>query len=759
MALPTGTLLGPYEILSLLGEGGMGEVYRARDRRLGRDVAVKLLAERAGTNPDLRSRFEREARAVAAIDHPNVLAIHDVGEAQGRLFLVTELLAGASLREAIPPGGAGWKRAAAIGAEVADGLAAAHARGIVHRDVKPENVVLGPDGRVKVLDFGIARSEPDPSEIGTRAETAAAATEPGTVLGTVGYMAPEQLRGLPCDGRADVFALGCVLYELATGERAFLGPTPADTMSRVLHFDPMEGFSSAGPDAFRRIVARCLEKDRARRFQSMSDLAFALRLVGEPDDEAREFRRADRSSPAKGAGPPSVAVLPFANRSPDTENEYLCDGMTEELIGGLSRVPGLRVASRTSVFALKGRFQDVRSIGRELGATAILEGSLRRSGDHLRITAQLTSVADGYHLWSDNFDGDVRDVFAFQDEIARKITAALGARLGTSAATPLPRKKETASVHAYQLYWKGRHLWGKRTPEQRLKAIALFEEAITSDPGYARAYAGLADCFLERGGLPLPARVIMDRARAAAMKALELDEGLADAHTSLGRVLLYFDWDGRGAEREFRRAIELDSAYAEGHHSYSHFLLPAGRTEESLAESRRALELEPLDLGINTHLGWHFLYSGDFDAAVAQCRFSADMDPAYFYARFYLGMALEQRGEIEAALAEFQEAVRLSPESAEAEAGRIHALGRSGRVPEAREAIARLEPRAGSSIAYEVAVALVGIGERELALAHLEDARRDRSERIVDIAIDPRLRPLHGEPEFRRIAAAMGFAA
>ena len=759
MALPTGTLLGPYEILSLLGEGGMGEVYRARDRRLGRDVAVKLLAERAGTNPDLRSRFEREARAVAAIDHPNVLAIHDVGEAQGRLFLVTELLAGASLREAIPPGGAGWKRAAAIGAEVADGLAAAHARGIVHRDVKPENIVLGPDGRVKVLDFGIARSEPDPSEIGTRAETAAAATEPGTVLGTVGYMAPEQLRGLPCDGRADVFALGCVLYELATGERAFLGPTPADTISRVLHFDPMEGFSSAGPDAFRRIVARCLEKDRARRFQSMSDLAFALRLVGEPDDEAREFRRADRSSPAKGAGPPSVAVLPFANRSPDTENEYLCDGMTEELIGGLSRVPGLRVASRTSVFALKGRFQDVRSIGRELGATAILEGSLRRSGDHLRITAQLTSVADGYHLWSDNFDGDVRDVFAFQDEIARKITAALGARLGTSAATPLPRKKETASVHAYQLYWKGRHLWGKRTPEQRLKAIALFEEAITSDPGYARAYAGLADCFLERGGLPLPARVIMDRARAAAMKALELDEGLADAHTSLGRVLLYFDWDGRGAEREFRRAIELDSAYAEGHHSYSHFLLPAGRTEESLAESRRALELEPLDLGINTHLGWHFLYSGDFDAAVAQCRFSADMDPAYFYARFYLGMALEQRGEIEAALAEFQEAVRLSPESAEAEAGRIHALGRSGRISEAREAIARLEPRAGSSIAYEVAVALVGIGERELALAHLEDARRDRSERIVDIAIDPRLRPLHGEPEFRRIAAAMGFAA
>ena len=760
MSLPTGTLLGPYEIQSLLGEGGMGEVYRARDRRLGRDVAVKLLAERAGSSPDLRSRFEREARAIAAIDHPNVLAIHDVGEAQGRLFLVTELLAGASLRETISPGGVGWKRAAAIGASVADGLAAAHAGGIVHRDVKPENVVVGPDGRVKVLDFGIARSECGPSDGMTGAETAPGATEPGTVLGTVGYMAPEQLRGLPCDGRADVFALGCVLYELAMGERAFLGPSPADTMSRVLHFDPMERFPAAGPGGFRRIVARCLEKDPTRRFQSMSDLAFALRLVAEPEDEAGGFRISGGAPSANSAGQaPSVAVLPFANRSPDAENEDLCDGMTEELIGGLSRVPGLRIASRTSVFALKGRFQDVRAIGRELGATAILEGSLRRSGDHLRVTAQLTSVADGYHLWSENFDGDVRDVFAFQDEIARKITAALGARLGTSASTPLPRKKETADVHAYQLYWKGRHLWGKRTPEQRLKAIELFEKAIAADPGYARAYAGLADCFLERGGLPLPARLIMDRARRAATKALELDEGLADAHTSLGRVLLYFDWDGIGAEREFRRAIELDPAYAEGHHSYSHFLLPAGRIEESLGESRRALELEPLDLGINTHLGWHFLYSGDFDAAVAQCRFAADMDPGYFYARFYLGMALEQRGEIAAALAEFREAVRLSPESAEAEAGRIHALGRSGRIAEAREAIERLEPRAGSSIAYEVAVALLGIGERERALAHLEDAKRDRSERVVDIAIDPRLRPLHGEPEFRRIVAAAGFAA
>jgi Tfp pilus assembly protein PilF len=425
----------------------------------------------------------------------------------------------------------------------------------------------------------------------------------------------------------------------------------------------------------------------------------------------------------------------------------------------LSRVPGLRVASRTSVFALKGKLQDVRAIGRELGATAILEGSLRRSGSHLRVTAQLTSVADGYHIWSDTFDGDVGDVFAFQDEIARRTSSALGERLGLATSTPLPRRHETADVRAYQLYWKGRHLWGRRTPEQRLKAIELFEQAIAADPGYARAYAGLADCFLERGGLPLPARSIMNRARDAARKALEIDDTLADAHTSLGRVHLYFDWDGPAAEREFRRAIELEAGYAEGHHSYSHYLLPAGRVEESFAESRRALEIEPLDLGLNTHLAWHFLYSGDFEAAIEQCRFTVEMDPGYFYARFYLGMALEQRGEIDAALSEFEEAARLSPESAEAEAGRIHALGGAGRRAEAREAVAGLRRRTGSTVSYEVAVALLGAGDREGALAHLENARIDRGERMVDLRIDPRLRPLHGDPVFERIAGEVRLGA
>src|SRR6266540_2897355 len=728
MALSAGTRLGPYEVLSPLGAGGMGEVYRARDARLNREVAVKVVAQRLGGEPELKVRFEREARAVAALNHPNILAIHDIGEEGGILFAVTELLEGQTLRQWLLGAAPDWKKAAAIGRAVAEGLAAAHAKGIVHRDVKPENLFITRDGRIKVLDFGLAHMTPPPL-LGSASETPTLApeTHAGVILGTVGYLSPEQVRGLPADSRSDIFALGCVVFEVATGERAFSGSSAAETLSETLHHDPRErlGPLAETAPAFVQVLARCLEKDSENRFQSMSDLAFAFGLVLE---ESRSRRTKGREG---------ETALPGA--------------------GALPRIPGLRVASRTSVFALKGRIQDVRELGRTLGATAILEGSVRRAGDRMRLTAQLTSVADGYQLWAETYDRDIRDVFAVQDEIAKTIVATLRDRLGLAGSTPAPRRPDTQNVRAYQLYLKGRYFWARRTPETRKKAIGFFEEAIAADPGYARAYAGLADCFLERGGaVGGRAEFVVARARPAALRALEIDDSLADAHASLGRILLYFDWNWTAAEIEFRRSIELDPLYWEGHHSYSHYLLPAGRVAESLEASRKALELEPLDLGINTHLGWHYLYSGDFDRAAEQCRVSVEMDPSFFYAHFYLGMAYEQKGEYAKALADFEEAVRLSPQSGEAAAGRIRLLVTADRRREAEAALEELCGREESSIAYEIAVARLGFAETDRALDALEKAFTDRAERVIDMGIDPRLRHLRSHPRFREIARSVG---
>jgi serine/threonine-protein kinase len=751
------TKLGPYEILAPLGAGGMGEVYRAQDSRLGREVAIKVLPEEVAGNADRLARFDHEIRAVAAISHPNILALYDVGREGSLTFAVTELLEGETLRAALGSGAMPWRRVSEIAKSVAEGLAAAHAKGIVHRDIKPENIFLTSDGRVKILDFGLARIlEGAPAAAGDETPTLPADTAPGTVMGTVGYMSPEQVRGVPAGPRSDIFALGCVAFEAVTGRRAFSGGSSAEALYAILHQEPPEGLEAVAETAsgFVQIIVRCLKKNPEDRFQTMPDLAFALGLVmGEALPRRSEQRR-----PAGAAAPPAtLAVLPFVNRSPDPDNEYFSDGMTEELIGALSRVPGLRVASRSSVFALKGRAQDARELGAALGAAVILEGSVRRAADRVRITAQLTEVANGFHLWSETYDRDIRDMFAVQDEIAQTLVETLRKRLGLPGAGAPPRRPETPNLHAYHQYLRGRYFWAKRTPENRVRAIAHFEEAILADPGYARAHAGLADCYLERGGgLGGTAFEVMTRSRRAALRALEINESLPDAHTSLARVLLYYDWDWSAAESEFKRSLELDPGYAEGHHSYSHFLLPAGRVAESLDASRRALELEPLDLGINTHLGWHFLYSGDMPRAAEQCRLAIDLDTTFFYAHFYLGMVYEQEGELERALPEFDEAVRLSRQSSEAAAGRARLLARLGKRREAEAVVADIATRRESSVNYEVGVVLDGLGETDRALDAFEAGFADRAERMVDMWIDPRLHDLHSNRRFRDIARRVG---
>src|SRR5262245_26085795 len=582
MLLAAGSRLGPYEVVSLLGAGGMGEVYRARDPRLGRDVAIKVLPESLATDQTRLDRFEQEARAVAALSHPNVLAIFDIGRAQPP-FIVTELLDGETLRALIDRGPLAPRPTIDLALQLVAGLAAAHARGIVHRDLKPQNVFVTRDGVVKILDFGLAKTMTSDTS-NHAADQQATMTSAGIILGTVGYMAPEQVRGENVDPRADLFAVGAILYEMATGDRAFKGDSPADTMSAVLREQPPDLSVRTGtPPALSRIVRRCLEKSVHDRFQSARDLAFALQSISHGHEAAAAPRKSESMS---------VAVLPFANMSADAENQYFSDGLAEELINALTRLPGLQVASRTSAFRFRGREADIRQIGGELQVATVLEGSVRRAGNRLRVSAQLTNAADGFHIWSERYDREMADVFAIQDEIVEAIVKALAPALVGDAKTA--GRRPTENLEAYELYLKGRHYWHQRSPANLQAAIQCFERVITLDPEYALAYAGIADCYaIYRVYGWYPAEKSRPPTLAAVARAMELDPSLAEVHYSQALAIYYFDRHWRGAEAHLRRALAINPQLAMAQGYLAIILASDYRYEEALLESQRALALDP----------------------------------------------------------------------------------------------------------------------------------------------------------------------
>jgi serine/threonine protein kinase len=523
-----GRTLGHYRVVDKIGEGGMGEVYRAHDERLDRDVAIKVLPEEVAADADRLRRFEREAKAVAKLDHPNILAIHDFGTDEGVTYSITELLEGETLRERLEAGAFGWRKAAETGSAMAEGLAAAHGAGIIHRDLKPDNIFITSDGRVKILDFGLARDVEAASADETHSPTVSRYTDPGAVMGTAGYMSPEQVRGAPANQRSDIFSLGCVLYEMATGRRAFARETAAETMTAILREEPPEvsGTDVLLPLELEQTVRHCLEKRSEARFQSASDLAYNLRSISSTSAPSLarhkgrllEGRRAapwialagvgvvfvvgmafwwarqepSRTIPATTESkPPSVAVLAFDDLSPDRESEYFGDGMADELINVLSKIPGLRVAARTSAFFFKGKNEDIRVIGERLNVANVLTGSVRRSGDRIRVTVQLNSAADGFSLWSEQYDRELVDIFAVQGEIAHSVAdrlqVSLAGRTDGQVVPPL-----TENLEAYDLYLKGRFFWGQRG-EGLSKGLELFERAIELDPNFALAHAGVAD--------------------------------------------------------------------------------------------------------------------------------------------------------------------------------------------------------------------------------------------------------------------------
>ncbi len=741
VAAVTAALGERYAIDRELGRGGMATVYVAQDRRHGREVAVKVL------RPDVAAaigaeRFLREITIAARLTHPHVLPLLDSGQAAGALYYVMPYVRGESLRQRLArEGRLALKDALRIARELGAGLDYAHREGFIHRDVKPENVLLA-DGHAVIADFGIARAicqSCDGDNV----------TEVGLTIGTPEYMSPEQAAGdRDLDGRSDVYSLACVIYETLAGEPPFGGASARAVMAKHLSEPPppLRARRPDAPAAVEQALARALGKDPADRFASVAEFVAALEATHAPD-----------AAPTLVGKTRSLAVLPFVNGSADPENEYLCDGVTDELINALTKVEGLRIASRTSVFALKGKPQDIRAIGALLGVSAVLEGTVRKAGERLRITVQLTAADDGRNLWSERYDRLLDDVFAVHDEIARTIVSTLRTTFLADIADPTPRRY-TDNVQAYSLYLKGRFCWNKRSQEGVREAIAYFEQAIDHDPGYTLAYSGLSDSYgLQVDYRGVPVTEGYELARRYALKALELDDNLPEAHTSLAWVQFAYDWDWEGAERSYRRALELNPGYATGHHWYSFVLLVTGQADQALVEAHTALELDPSSLSIRRGLGWLYYYTRRYESAVYHLRRAIAMNPTSEDTYRILGLVLTQQGAYAEAERAFREAITLSPELSYATAGVAHVLALQGRRREAEALLAELEARAREHYVSPVAFCIVHLGLRntDQVFQWLERAYQDRRGWLTYLKVDPMLDAVRDDPRFAAFVKRM----
>jgi serine/threonine-protein kinase len=725
----------------------MATVYLANDLRHDRPVALKVM------RPDVAAgvgaeRFLREIRLAARLQHPNILPVFDSGEAAGRLWYAMPYVEGETLRHRLAREGAlDLDEALRLAREVADALDYAHRRGVIHRDVKPANILLS-DGHALLADFGVARPMAGvlPGAGGNQADL----TEAGLSVGTPAYMSPEQALGdRQVDGRADVYALGCVLFEMLSGQPPYTGPNPQAVVARHVTA-PVPSLRAAAdriPVWIDQVIQRALAKQPDERFSTSGALARAL-VPG---------ARTEVLSPSRGER--SLAVLPFANLSPDPENEYFADGMSDELINALAKVPGLRVVSRTSAFAFKGRQQDVRTIGTQLGVECVLEGSVRRAGRRLRTAVQLVNVADGYQLWSETFDREMEDVFAIQDEISRGTVSALKLRLFGEAAGPLV-KSATSDFEAYTLYLKGRLHWNRRSDDSLRQGLRYFEEALGRDPDYPLAHVGLADSYVLLGFYTaLAPREAFPRARTAAETALRLDPTLGEAYPTLAYVKMYHEWDWLGALAMFREAIERNPGYATTYQWQGNCLALLGRFDASIASFQRAVELDPLS-GIKTAaLGWGYYFARRYAEAIAQQRRALEIEPDLAVAHLWYGLSLEQTGATEEAVERFGDALRLVGRDPVGLAFLIHGLAVAGRRTEAEQRLDELLRMAQERYVsgYDIAVAFAGLGRREDALDWLERAYAERTHWMALLKVDPRLDPLREEPRFSKLLARMAF--
>jgi serine/threonine protein kinase/Tfp pilus assembly protein PilF len=629
--LTKGTEISHYRIIEKIGVGGMGEVYLAEDTELDRKVALKFLPPHLCEDEECRRRFKREAQAAAKLSHPNIVTIHEVGDYRGRPYFVMEHVQGRSLREFSEDKDLSVEQILELGIQICEGLQAAHEKGVTHRDIKPSNILIDSYERAKIVDFGLA------SIVGLDQ-----LTKTGSTLGTIGYMSPEQVQGIQTDHRSDLFSLGVVLYELITRRNPFKRDTEVGTIRAVSDDTPhpLARYRADVPDGIQTVIDRALEKQVDTRYQTAADMLSDLK---------RLKRDISRVTPPIDAQP-SIAVLPFTNLSADPDQEYFCDGMAEEIINALTHVEGLRVVARMSCFAFKGKQADIREIGRQLNVSTLLEGSVRKAGKRLRITAQLINVADGYHLWSERYDRDLEDIFAIQDEISLAIVEKLRVRMLKGGELALS-KRQAVDPEAHQLYLKGRFFWGKRSRESFEKSIEYFKKAIEIDPHYAQAYAGLAASYNDLPNYSsYPPAEAYPLAKEAALKALELDSNLAEAHSALGLILCDYEWDWVGAEREFKRAIELNPAYETAHHWYAFLLIYHLRVEEAVSEIHKAYELDPLSLAVNRNYGLILYQAHKYDEALKMLHKAAELDPGFTYTHFCTGLVYLRTGDYEKAI-------------------------------------------------------------------------------------------------------------
>ena len=741
----------------------MGEVWRARDQRLHREVAIKVIPDVMARMPDALARFEREVRSVAALSHPNILAIHDFGNDDGVAYAVMELLEGANLRERLAQSSLGVGRALDWAHQIAQGLAAAHERGIVHRDLKPENIFVTRDGLVKILDFGLARLEPRDAREPADEQTLVLKTRPGVIVGTLGYLSPEQARGEHADARSDIFAFGAVFYEMLTGQAAFARNTPADSIVAILREEP-KGAAEHGrivPAEVEDIITHCLEKNRDDRFRSARDLAFALRLAiraGSAPTEGAPRRTPRPSDSGPRGGAISIAVLPFRNISPAAETEYFSDGMTEEIINSISNIPTLQVAARTSSFAFKGRDDDVRRIGRELGVDMVVEGSVRQAGSRLRVSAQLINVESGYQVWSERWDREVADVFAVQDEIAQAIAATFKVRLVQDEGAGGAGK--TQNVEAYDRYLKGRYLLASRRAGQ---AIVEFQAAIESDPDFVDAHTALSDGWAIRGYYgDVPTWEAWARGAAAVDEAERLAPDAAGIPLSRAILEHYYGWNTAREQELARRAIERNPKSAEGWNWLGLSLACLGRTKEALEATGRGIELEPYHDNVRATRAWASLFVGDYETAERAAAKAIEVNRNAMYGRWTHGIALRFLGRLAESIDTFQQLVEISNRMPFYVALLGGALAAAGERSKAEEILAELQSRRERHDyvpPVDLATVFSALGDDEAAVEALEAAYEERNALLWARVYFPDHLRLRDHPRWIALARRLGRAA